>query len=287
MALMLNALHVQDTHRVLEIGTGTGYNTALLCHRVGASNVTSIDIDAGLVTRARNILAALGYRPYLAPIDGIQGCAEQAPFERIIATVAVDRVPEAWLDQATLGATLLCPLDLMARAGLLVSLTIGPNKTAEGWLLPDIGAFMGVRANHHDTLAIMSDIDDNDGDQRKTSLPVDQTIRTNSPFEFFGALITGGYDWLGFTPSNGGPVENWLTQPNGTWVCHTIDASGNMIVRQGGPIRLWDRIEHAYQQWQELGEPVRERFGLTVRDGQHTIWLDSPGGANQWELETY
>jgi len=50
MSLMLHALDVHAGNRVLEIGTGTGYNAALLCHRLGDANVTSIDVNSELVT---------------------------------------------------------------------------------------------------------------------------------------------------------------------------------------------------------------------------------------------
>src|SRR5205807_4637125 len=99
MASMLDALAVAEGHRVLEIGTGTGYNAALLCHRLGADNVTSVDVDAGLVDRAGQRLAALGYRPNVVAADGGAGCPEDAPFDRIIATVALPRVPAAWIEQ--------------------------------------------------------------------------------------------------------------------------------------------------------------------------------------------
>lgn len=63
MARMLEALDVRDGDRVLEIGTGTGYNAALLCHRVGSHNVVSIDIDPALIAAARSRLASLGHHP--------------------------------------------------------------------------------------------------------------------------------------------------------------------------------------------------------------------------------
>ncbi|MGH4017250.1 MAG: ATP-grasp peptide maturase system methyltransferase [Pseudonocardiaceae bacterium] len=284
MALMLEALNTQDRHRVLEIGTGTGYNTALLCQRLGAANVTSIDIDAGLVNRARERLATLGYLPYLATTDGTQGCPDRAPFDRIIATVGLSRVPEAWIEQTAPGAKILLPLDLIGRAGLLALLTVDGDGKAEGPFLPDIGGFMPIRTNQHHTLTILSTISDDDGYTSETVLPVDQAINTSSPFEFFAALLVGGYDWLGFTPSDGGPAETWLTQPNGSWVCHTTGRSGNRTVRQGGPTRLWDGIEAAHQTWQQLGHPARERFGLTVHHGQHILWLDHPNSPHRWHL---
>jgi len=59
MARMLEALDVHDGQRVLEIGTGTGYNAALLCYRLGSANVVSIDIDPGLVAAANEHLGSL------------------------------------------------------------------------------------------------------------------------------------------------------------------------------------------------------------------------------------
>lgn len=82
MALMLEALDVHDGHKILEIGTGTGYNTALLCHRVGPRQVTSIDIDPGLIANARQRLAMFNYAPQLATFDGTAGCRARAPFDR-------------------------------------------------------------------------------------------------------------------------------------------------------------------------------------------------------------
>jgi predicted RNA methylase len=66
MARMLADLHTHPGHRVLEIGTGTGYNAALLCHRLGDRNVCSIDIHPALIHAAHTRLASLGHHPHLA-----------------------------------------------------------------------------------------------------------------------------------------------------------------------------------------------------------------------------
>ena len=70
MAVMLEALQVSDGHRVLEIGTGTGYNAALLCHRLGAGRVSTVDIDESLSETARESLASCGYHPTCVAADG-------------------------------------------------------------------------------------------------------------------------------------------------------------------------------------------------------------------------
>ncbi len=97
-------------------------------------------------------------------------------------------------------------------------------------------------------------------------------------------MTVGGYGWLGFIPDDGAPAETWLTQSNGSWVCYTTNENGTQTVRQGGPARLWDDIETAHQAWQQLGQPTRERFGLTVHAGRHTIWLDHPNDPHHWNL---
>ncbi len=72
MAGMLEALDLQPGHRVLEIGTGTGYNTALLCHRVGADNVTSVELDSRLADTALQALTAVGLTPAVHTEDGLR-----------------------------------------------------------------------------------------------------------------------------------------------------------------------------------------------------------------------
>ncbi|WP_248783758.1 MULTISPECIES: methyltransferase domain-containing protein [Actinoalloteichus] len=79
MALMLERLDAHPGHRVLEIGTGTGYNCALLTHVLGDDAVTTIDLEADLVTTARSALDRLGYHPRLVVGDGGNGVPEQAP----------------------------------------------------------------------------------------------------------------------------------------------------------------------------------------------------------------
>ena len=66
MATMLQALDVADGQRVLEIGTGTGYNAALLCHRLGSASVVSLDIDPALVAAAKDHLGQPGLSPDVA-----------------------------------------------------------------------------------------------------------------------------------------------------------------------------------------------------------------------------
>ncbi|AUS80231.1 methyltransferase [Actinoalloteichus sp. AHMU CJ021] len=107
MASMLAALDLRPGHRVLEVGTGTGYNAALLARFVGDEQVTTIDVDGELINTARAALDVTGYAPTVVCGDGAAGVPERAPFDRIMATCGVDRVPGAWLDQLTADGAIL------------------------------------------------------------------------------------------------------------------------------------------------------------------------------------
>lgn len=113
MALMLDELRVAPGHRVLEIGTGTGYNAALLSALVGPrGRVTSIELDPQLATRARRSIRVAGRRASVVVGDGKRGWQPNAPYDRIIATASSLEVPRAFLDQLNRGGLLVLPLRL-------------------------------------------------------------------------------------------------------------------------------------------------------------------------------
>ncbi|OLT16532.1 hypothetical protein BJF78_14020 [Pseudonocardia sp. CNS-139] len=142
---MLEDLDVRDGHRVLEIGTGSGYNCALLCQRLGSEYVTSVDIDPELVDLAAERLAANGYTPTVAAVDGAEGYPPNAPYDRIIATCAVRAIPASWLKQAAPGAVVIT--DVHGRlGGTLVRLTVDSAGTATGRFVPYWTAFMPMRS---------------------------------------------------------------------------------------------------------------------------------------------
>jgi protein-L-isoaspartate(D-aspartate) O-methyltransferase len=109
VALMTEALDLQPGEKVLEIGTGSGYQAAVLAE-CGAE-VYSIEIIGALADEARAHLKATGYdRVHVRHADGYWGWPEEAPFDGIIVTAAPDHVPQPLLDQLKSGGILVIPI---------------------------------------------------------------------------------------------------------------------------------------------------------------------------------
>lgn len=109
VAFMTDLLAVERGHNVLEIGTGCGYQAAVLAE-LGA-NVATLEIVPELAEAARRTLAELGYDGVAVhQRDGRQGLPEKAPFDRILVTAAPARVPEPLLEQLAPGGRMVCPV---------------------------------------------------------------------------------------------------------------------------------------------------------------------------------
>jgi len=146
VALMTQALQVEGHHKVLEIGTGSGYQTAILAEL--AREVYTIDRVPELVEGARRLLTELGYTNVHYRIgDGTLGWPEHAPYDRIIATGAVPEVPRSLKEQLADPGRLVIPvggrqvqsLVLVQKQGErfiqkeLVPCSFLPLIGAEGW----------------------------------------------------------------------------------------------------------------------------------------------------------
>jgi protein-L-isoaspartate(D-aspartate) O-methyltransferase len=122
MAAMLEALQLEEGMRVLEIGTGSGYNAALLKSIVGrAGRVVTVDLDAELARAARRALRTGGYAARVVVGNGVEAYAPAAPYDRIVVTASTPRVPRAWLDQLREGGLLEVPLRLRAEGALAIT----------------------------------------------------------------------------------------------------------------------------------------------------------------------
>jgi protein-L-isoaspartate(D-aspartate) O-methyltransferase len=109
VALMTESLRLQGDEKVLEVGTGSGYQTAVLCHV--AEKVYTVEIKETLHRRARRTIKKLGYENVeFRHGDGYSGWEEQSPFEAIIVTAAPPSIPEPLLAQLGIGGRMVIPI---------------------------------------------------------------------------------------------------------------------------------------------------------------------------------
>jgi protein-L-isoaspartate(D-aspartate) O-methyltransferase len=120
VAYMTEALQISRDHVVLEIGTGSGYQAAVLAEMV--HEVYTIEIVADLAERARRTLAEAGYRNvHVRTGNGYLGWPDRAPFPRIIVTAAPDEIPSALLDQLAVGGTMVLPVGTLFQEMTIVT----------------------------------------------------------------------------------------------------------------------------------------------------------------------
>lgn len=277
MALMIDALDLGAGMRVLEVGTGTGYNAAVLAAITG-TEVTTIELDPEIADRARRTLDRTGHPVKVVTGDGAVGHPADAPYDRVIATAAVREVPYAWVEQTRPGGRILVPwcTDL-EQGGRLLALTVNEDGTAAGGFGQGL-SFMHLRQQRPpEPVSWVSDTQEGRYDQSTTqvdprevldgenwdakfvvslALPAltDGCTRNEDDTHTFRLSHYGSGSWAGFTPG--------------------VDEH---VVRQHGPRRLWDELEAAYAWWLRSGRPEPARFGLSVTPHGQQVWLDSPG----------
>ncbi|SDH72283.1 Protein-L-isoaspartate O-methyltransferase [Sinosporangium album] len=270
MVRMLDALGVADGAAVLEIGTGTGYNAALLSERLGDRHVTSVDIDPGLVEVAEARLASLGLRPALAVHDGREGWPGRAPYDRLIATVAFDHVPMAWLEQVRPGGVIVADLRPAgaAWAGGLATLTVGADGTASGRMSASGSGFMSAR----ETAGVpgfprVAAMDRSDARRRRSRVGGKALLDPG-----FALVVWRHLPDMVVYP--GGDKVTLVAGPS--WAENVTTGPAEVVF--GGPRDVWAVVEDAYVWWEEQGRPGVGDFGLTVAPDRQWMWLRTPDG---------
>ncbi len=136
VAMMTSALELMGNEKVLEIGTGSGYQTALLSSLVPQGRVLTLERVPGLARAAESRLKTLGYHNVEVRTAGeVLGCPEEGPFDAVIVTAAAPRLPKPLLDQMAPWARMVIPIGTLEEQELVMVL-----KTSEGPTVRMLGA---------------------------------------------------------------------------------------------------------------------------------------------------
>lgn len=274
---MLADLDVKDGQRVLEIGTGTGWSSALLAHRLGAENVVSIEFDPEVAKGAGENLRTAGISPLVIVGDGRRGYVGGAPYDRVIATCSIGEVPRAWVDQTRTGGLIVAPWGPLYGGEAIARLTVD-GETASGSFTRS-SAFMRLRQQR-------PELPEHDAYFKGQEWPADGTRSTStlSPAEVGGwveqfaiGLQMAGAFWTVERYDDGAYTLWTYSTDTLSWASADCEPGADSFdVVQFGPRRLWYETEAAYYWWEGQGRPGFDRFGLTVDSDGERAWLDCP-----------
>lgn len=268
---LLEWLDPEPGHRVLEVGTGTGFTAALLSHLVGAENLTSVEVDPAVAGQAAASLAAAGLRPYLVVGDGADGYPDRAPFDRVHVTCGIRKVPYAWVRQSKPGAVIVLPYQAGIGHGHGLRLVVGSDGTATG-RFPGFASYMLMRSQRP-----VDDHTDQAPYQRLTTGFDARTIIDAPPGARLAMSAITGLRTRDLEDDDDHVLWVFDQAESARWaMTRRRPGADEHPVYQFGDRPVFQEIVDAYAQWEKWGEPGRDRFGMTVTpQGQH-IWLDTP-----------
>jgi protein-L-isoaspartate(D-aspartate) O-methyltransferase len=298
MAMMLESLDLAPGQRVLEIGTGTGYNAALLARAVGDPGlVTTVDIDCDAAGQAKEAIErTVGRGMVVLCGDGKAGAPLQAPFDRIVATAGCALVPAAWLSQLNVhGRLVLCLQGSLGGGVTVVRRDRGGTAHGDFLDLPPI-AFIPMRSTSNregrkllgtvntepsGTWTISAtDFDPESllGPQSDFRLLLQYTIRAAETSWHARRTRDGQTHWvLTLTDRAANSSLQFHRQGSDRW----------MIEARGDP-ELWHRVLEAYDAWCAAGKCGISAYQLAIEEttNEHRLRLLSESGAHvaEWIL---
>ncbi|GAA1456521.1 ATP-grasp peptide maturase system methyltransferase [Nocardiopsis exhalans] len=272
VATMWDDAQIADGHSVLEIGTGTGYSTAVLCERVGSGNVISMEVDGDRLAQAHRALSECGHTPSLVEADGLFGWQPGSPFDRVVAACSMRHIPRALFNQTRAGGKILVTLSGWLGGSARVLLTVDGQGRGAGPLLAGTISFMPARLHAPPGF----------GDPRQWARMVEAAPArpaVSAPERISGASVESFLPR--FLAQCAAPNAQSVILEESTLLVDVVSGSvaliepaqgGGWQVLQTGPVRLWDRIESALETYDRAGRPDQESF--RVRADESGQWLE-------------
>ncbi|SDR06994.1 protein-L-isoaspartate(D-aspartate) O-methyltransferase [Actinopolyspora saharensis] len=287
VAAMLEELDVRAGHRVLEIGTGTGWNAALLTERVGPrGRVVSVEVDSEVADRARIRLLRAGYSPLVVTGDGLAGHPPAAPYDRVVCTASVRRIPRAWIAQTRPGGKIVTPWGTDYGDDALTRWEVHEDGSASGRCGTDL-AFMRLRDQRRDFLEPSEDeIEAADSTvTRRGGRELFEMISFAHASFTIGLRVPNCYVTVEDLDADHRNVELHDARSTSWARVELVRGLHPWTVRQLGPRRLWNEVDTAHRWWLSAGKPTPQQYELTVSpDGTHAVRLDTPTGPHRWSV---
>ncbi|WP_229758574.1 methyltransferase domain-containing protein [Peterkaempfera bronchialis] len=274
VADMLDCLVLEPGRRVLELGTGTGWNAALLARRAGPGRVTSVEVDPGLAAAARERLGAAGVRVAVRVGDGVAGWAPGAPYDRVIATYAVERVPWAWVAQTRPGGRIVTPWGHLGH----VALTVAPGGRSAVGRVQGLARFMPARGTGR-TPDFRQVRGDGPAEDERPLCRDPGPLRDDPHLRFALRVALPRLRITTGTDADG--VSAWLHDGT-SWATLSALGPGRTVAHQGGPRRLADDLERAWDDWLAHGRPELYEYGMTVEPDRQYLWCRDPVTGPRW-----
>jgi Protein-L-isoaspartate(D-aspartate) O-methyltransferase (PCMT) len=212
--------------------------------------------------------------------NGARGAAEHAPFERIIATCGVDRIPASWIKQLAPGGLIVANV---SRG--LIALRRERGEVVSGQFCDQAG-FMALHTEGELPTPTGGQVFEVTGGfaerQYDADLPagIDFTVAS-----FLASLIAEGSHLVFVHRKDGAVLDyRWWHPVSKSWVRAEPRAGGPARVHETGTRQLWAEIAPVLAYWDNAGRPGIDQFGLTITPQHHTLWISSPSSPQQWTL---
>lgn len=278
MASMLESLRLEPGMSVLEIGTGTGWNAALIASVVGAENVTTVEIDPVIGDRARLALDRAGFEKVTTIIgDGTGSRPGNGPYDRTIATAGAFTVPVEWVRQTVPGCRIVVPMNNTFEPLGIVTFEVVNSSTATG-RIGEKASFMHLRSQRVPRVGggTWPQVEN----RRETDLHPYRWAGNRDAAIGIGLRLGSGIH-KNYEAHSAAAGIVWLRHPaSRSWASVEICDGPPYTVEQAGPMRLMDEVLGAYRWWIDAGSPALTAWHVTVTDSGQRVALDLPPTAD-------